>query len=108
MMTIFPLAVAFVCGMVLGAVYFFSLWRATKTIINSQSLGVTFLFSRILSLFVLLGVFVLALASGVSASAAVAALLGFFSIRLAATRWARSNKTDSLTVSPKPEDGHAH
>ncbi len=80
---------AFFFGIFLGGIYFFALWRAIRTVVCAQSLGVGYVISRMLSLVLILGVLASALSIGIHPFHVIAAMIGFFVVRVVATRWAQ-------------------
>lgn len=90
-MTISYLLGAILLGIGSGGIYFFALWRATKTITREGSVGVGYLLSRMLSLMLVLGVLAAVLSIGAHPFYIIVAMMGFFLARIAATRWAQSS-----------------
>jgi F1F0 ATPase subunit 2 len=89
MINFFQMAAAFFFGAVAGGIYFYSLWRSTKSFVQNRSPGFAFLISGISRLAVFLGVVGFFLSKGVGPLAVGVGLLGFLLARIAATGWAR-------------------
>ncbi len=101
------LFVALVCGALLGAVHFYILWRSTRALVRGGSFSVTYVVSRMGSLFALLAVVAAALSYGVGFSNSVAALIGFFLTRLIVTQWAHPDRRINDAAAQSLDNRHA-
>ncbi|NOX94228.1 MAG: ATP synthase subunit I [Alphaproteobacteria bacterium] len=106
MIDIFQMTAAFFFGAVAGGMYFYSLWRSTKSFVLNRSSGVAFLISGIFRLAIFLGVAGYLLSAGIGALTIGVGLFGFFLARIAATRWVRWKTTRCDDVSCVGEGAH--
>jgi F1F0 ATPase subunit 2 len=89
-MTLSPLAIAFLAGLGLGALYFAALWASVRRLAGGAPTW-AFALSALLRLGLVLGAVAGAQAMGIAPVQLVCAFLGFLTARLAATRFARPN-----------------